>query len=158
MSVTVASAAQASGGPNWLIASSRRELPISPRRVIAGTKCRSSVAGAAIVIFFSLRHGGLGSLGAGDLWLLAAVVSAAIAYTLSGKLSRTMPGWEVISWVLVIALVVFVISLLLVVWLAVTRRYQENALMIFVPYGPYFIISTSLILFFPDLLVRLVPG
>jgi drug/metabolite transporter (DMT)-like permease len=67
----------------------------------------ASVAGAAIVIFFSLRHGGLGSLGAGDLWLLAAVASAAVAYTLSGKLARTMPGWEVISWACLIALPFF---------------------------------------------------
>ncbi len=67
----------------------------------------ASVAGAAIVIFFSLRESGLGSISAGDLWLLAAVVSAAIAYTLSGKLARTMPGWEVISWACLLALPLF---------------------------------------------------
>jgi drug/metabolite transporter (DMT)-like permease len=67
----------------------------------------ASVAGAAIVIFFSLRESGLGAISAGDLWLLAAVVSAAVAYTLSGKLARTMPGWEVISWACLLALPVF---------------------------------------------------
>lgn len=67
----------------------------------------ASVAGAAIVIFFSLQHGSLNTLDAGDLWLLAAVVSAAVGYTLSGKLARTMPGWEVISWACLIALPVF---------------------------------------------------
>lgn len=67
----------------------------------------ASVVGAAIVIFFSLRESGLGSISAGDLWLLAAVVSAAVAYTLSGKLARTMPGWEVISWACLLALPFF---------------------------------------------------
>lgn len=67
----------------------------------------ASVAGAAIVIFFSLRQSGFDSVSTGDLWLLAAVVSAAVAYTLSGKLARTMPGWEVISWACLLALPVF---------------------------------------------------
>jgi drug/metabolite transporter (DMT)-like permease len=67
----------------------------------------ASVAGASIVIFFSLRESGLGAMSAGDLWLLAAVVSAAVAYTLSGKLARTMPGWEVISWACLLALPFF---------------------------------------------------
>ena len=31
-------------------------------------------------------------------------MSAAIAYTASGALTRTMPGWEVISWTLVASL------------------------------------------------------
>ena len=67
----------------------------------------ASVAGAGIVIFFSLRHGGLSALEAGDVWVLAAVASAAVGYTLSGKLARTMPGWEVISWACLLALPVF---------------------------------------------------
>ena len=67
----------------------------------------ASVAGAGIVIFFSLRHSGLGGIEAGDVWVFAAVISAAIGYTLSGKLARTMPGWEVISWACLIALPVF---------------------------------------------------
>ena len=67
----------------------------------------ASVAGAAIVVAFSLRHGGLATLGIADLLLFAAIASAAIGYTLSGKLARTMPGWEVISWAVVIALPVF---------------------------------------------------
>jgi len=63
----------------------------------------ASVAGAALVMAFALRQGG-GALSAGDLLLFAAVAVAAIGYALSGRLTADMPGWEVISWVLVMAL------------------------------------------------------
>ena len=63
----------------------------------------ASVAGAALVIAFALRQGG-GTLAAGDLFLFAAVAVSAIGYAFSGKLTTHMPGWEVISWVLVMAL------------------------------------------------------
>ena len=63
----------------------------------------ASVAGAALVIAFALRQGG-GTLSAGDLLLFAAVGVSAIGYAFSGRLTADMPGWEVISWVLVMAL------------------------------------------------------
>jgi drug/metabolite transporter (DMT)-like permease len=63
----------------------------------------ASLAGAALVIAFALRQGG-GALSAGDLLLFAAVAVSAIGYAFSGRLTARMPGWEVISWVLVIAL------------------------------------------------------
>jgi drug/metabolite transporter (DMT)-like permease len=63
----------------------------------------ASVAGASLVIAFALRQGG-GMLTAGDLLLFAAVAIAAIGFTFSGRLTAEMPGWEVISWVQVIAL------------------------------------------------------
>lgn len=63
----------------------------------------ASLAGAMLVIAFALRHGG-GSLSTGDLFLFAAVAVAAAGYAFSGRLTSGMPGWEVISWVLVIAL------------------------------------------------------
>ena len=63
----------------------------------------ASVAGASLVIAFALRQGG-GALSAGDLLLFAAVAIAAIGFTFSGRLTAEMPGWEVISWVQVIAL------------------------------------------------------
>src|SRR6266567_2244851 len=50
-----------------------------------------------------MRHAG-GALAAGDLFLFASVAVAAIGYAFSGRLTSQMPGWEVISWVLVIAL------------------------------------------------------
>ena len=63
----------------------------------------ASFAGAALVIAFALRQGG-GTLSAGDLLLFAAVAVSSIGYAFSGRLTAEMPGWEVISWVLVIAL------------------------------------------------------
>ena len=63
----------------------------------------ASVAGAALVIAFALRQGG-GALSSGDLLLFAAVAVSAVGYAFSGRLTSQMPGWEVISWVLVIAL------------------------------------------------------
>src|SRR5580765_4823496 len=63
----------------------------------------ASVAGAALVIAFALRQGG-GALSSGDMLLFAAVAVSAIGYAFSGRLTAQMPGWEVISWVLVIAL------------------------------------------------------
>jgi drug/metabolite transporter (DMT)-like permease len=64
----------------------------------------ASIAGAALVVAFALRQGG-GSISSGDLLLFAAVAAAAIGYTFSGRLTAaSMPGWEVISWAVVIAL------------------------------------------------------
>jgi drug/metabolite transporter (DMT)-like permease len=63
----------------------------------------ASIAGAALVVAFALRQGG-GALSAGDLLLFAAVAVASIGYAFSGRLTAKMPGWEVISWVLVMAL------------------------------------------------------
>lgn len=56
-----------------------------------------------MVTAFALFRGN-GGFEAGDLLLAAAVVSAAVGYTYSGQLARTMPGWVVISWALVLAL------------------------------------------------------
>jgi drug/metabolite transporter (DMT)-like permease len=63
----------------------------------------ASVAGASLVIAFALRQGG-GALSTGDLLLFAAVAVSAVGYAFSGRLTADMPGWEVISWVLVMAL------------------------------------------------------
>lgn len=63
----------------------------------------ASVAGAALVVAFAVRQGG-GSLSMGDLLLFGAVAMSAIGYGFSGRLTASMPGWEVISWALVIGL------------------------------------------------------
>jgi len=63
----------------------------------------ASMVGAALVVGFALRQGG-GTLSSGDLLLLAAVAVSAIGYAFSGRLTAEMPGWEVISWVLVMGL------------------------------------------------------
>jgi drug/metabolite transporter (DMT)-like permease len=58
----------------------------------------ASLAGAAIVVVFMLSRSEARNVAAGDLFLLGTVVAGAFGYTLSGRLSRRLPGWEVISW------------------------------------------------------------
>jgi len=60
------------------------------------------IVGAALVVTFAARDSGM-SLSAGDLWLFAAVLSSGLGYVISGRLSRVMPGWEVICWALVMS-------------------------------------------------------
>jgi drug/metabolite transporter (DMT)-like permease len=65
----------------------------------------ASVAGAAIVLGFVLRRSGSESFSIGDIFLLGTIAAGAVGYTLSGRLAGVMPGWEVISWQVVIYLV-----------------------------------------------------
>jgi len=60
-----------------------------------------SITGALLVLIFSLSGADI-EPGIGDLWLGCAALSAACGYVISGKLARSRPGWEVISWALVI--------------------------------------------------------
>ncbi len=59
-----------------------------------------AVAGALLVVSFSLSGVDI-TPGIGDLWLGCAALAASCGYVISGKLARTMPGWEVIAWALV---------------------------------------------------------
>ncbi len=71
------------------------------------------LAGAALVVFFSIRDSGF-HLQTGDVWLFLAAVTASLGYVLSAKVSRIIPGWEVISWALVITAPLSVVATLLV--------------------------------------------
>lgn len=85
------------------------------------------------------------ALGAGDVILVAVL--------------GLMLGWPLIWFGLLVGILLGgLISLLLVVWLVASRQYGKNALMLFIPYGPYFLISASMIIFFPEWLAVLVPG
>lgn len=70
----------------------------------------AALIGTLLVIAFALRQGGGGTVSAGDMQLVLAIISGGIAYTASGSLARTMPGWEVISWALVAALPVSLLA------------------------------------------------
>ncbi len=85
------------------------------------------------------------ALGAGDVILV----------TILGFLL----GWPLIWFGLVFGILFGgIISLLIILGLVVSRKYETNALMLFIPYGPYFITSTFLILFFPKFVQLFVPG
>jgi len=58
--------------------------------------------GSALVIAFAWFKGA-GGLVAGDGWLLLAVAAAGIGYAVGGELSRTLCGWQVICWALVVS-------------------------------------------------------
>ncbi len=58
----------------------------------------ASVTGATIVVAFVLTQSEARTFALGDLYLLGTVLAGAFGYALSGRLTRSMPGWEVISW------------------------------------------------------------
>ncbi|MDA7948796.1 MAG: DMT family transporter [Hyphomicrobiaceae bacterium] len=73
-----------------------------------------SVAGTLAVLVFALLEGaGNEGFHAADLLLAAAVIAAAVGYAEGGRLARTMGGWQVICWVLVISAPVLAAFLLL---------------------------------------------
>jgi drug/metabolite transporter (DMT)-like permease len=63
----------------------------------------ASFVGTATVTAYALSRGA-GGLDAADLLLLASVVVAAIGYAEGGRLTRMLPGWQVIAWGLLVAL------------------------------------------------------
>jgi drug/metabolite transporter (DMT)-like permease len=64
---------------------------------------------ACLTILGYTFYSGFGGLHWADLALLGAVLSAAVGYAIGGKLSRTLGGWQVISWSLVFAFPVLLI-------------------------------------------------
>jgi drug/metabolite transporter (DMT)-like permease len=62
-----------------------------------------SALGSALVASFALQQG-LTASPVGDLLMLAAIVVCGWGYAEGGKLSRTLGGWQVISWALVLSL------------------------------------------------------
>jgi drug/metabolite transporter (DMT)-like permease len=62
-----------------------------------------TIAGGALVVAFALRDGSV-EIVSGDIFLGAAVVLTGIGYTLSAVMSRTVPGWQVSAWPLLLAL------------------------------------------------------
>ncbi len=59
-------------------------------------------------------------------------------------------GWPLIWFGLLLGILGGgIISLLLVIFVLIQQRYKENALMIFIPYGPYFILSAFILLYLP---------
>ena len=66
-----------------------------------------SAVGLAAVAAFVASEGGA-HVEIGDMLLVLAVLAAAIGYTYGGLASATIPGWQVISWIVVWSLPVMV--------------------------------------------------
>lgn len=75
----------------------------------------SVLVGLVAVVVFALAQGA-GSLQVGDLWLLVAIVMAALGYAEGAVLTRTMGGWRVISWALVASLPVLTVVVAALIW------------------------------------------
>lgn len=85
------------------------------------------------------------ALGAGDV-ILATVLGF-------------MLGWPLIWFSLFLGILLAgFFSLLLILWLVITRKYEKNSLMLFIPYGPYLVAGAFLIIFFPKFIQMIVPG
>jgi len=84
------------------------------------------------------------ALGAGDV-ILASVLGLIL-------------GWPLIWFGLLVGILLGgLITIPMLVIMVVVRRYKQDAWMVFIPYGPFFLISATLIIYFPNLLSALVP-
>lgn len=67
-----------------------------------------ALLGSAAVLWFALGRGaaGAGTVGtlAGNLMMIGAVIVCGLGYAEGGKLSRTLGGWQVICWALLLSL------------------------------------------------------
>jgi drug/metabolite transporter (DMT)-like permease len=62
-----------------------------------------SILGSALVVGFALSQGGSVSA-TGDALMLAAILACGLGYAEGARLSRTLGGWQVICWALVLSL------------------------------------------------------
>ena len=66
-----------------------------------------SVLGSALVVGFAVSQG-LTASPTGDILMLLAILACGLGYAEGAKLSRTLGGWQVISWALVLSLPVMI--------------------------------------------------
>jgi drug/metabolite transporter (DMT)-like permease len=84
-------------------------------------------AGTGALIVFAVTQGGIsGGNVEADLLIVGAVFSSAWCYVLGASVTRAMPGWQVISWVVVSALPL-TIPASIVLWLETSDRYSPSA-------------------------------
>ncbi|TAF99798.1 MAG: DMT family transporter [Oscillatoriales cyanobacterium] len=62
----------------------------------------ASIAGSLTVVCFGIISGA-GQLQTADLALFASVIAAAFGYAEGGRLAKTLGGWQVICWALIVA-------------------------------------------------------
>ncbi len=84
------------------------------------------------------------ALGAGDV-----ILSGILGFVL---------GWPFIWFGLLLGILLGgMIGIVLILVLVISQRYRKQALMVFMPYGPFFIASAFFILFLPNWIVHVVP-
>ena len=72
---------------------------------------------AALVVFAVARGGGTGADLVADLLVVGAVVASSWCYVEGASISGVLPGWQVISWVVVLALPVTLPASAVIWWL-----------------------------------------
>ncbi len=81
---------------------------------------------SALVVFALSRGGAQGADPVADLLLVGAVVSSSWCYVEGAAITKVMPGWQVISWVVVLALPVTV-PLSFILWRTTSDAYTTTA-------------------------------
>ena len=86
----------------------------------------ASILGAAGLVVFAASRGGLegGDLAA-DLLVVGAVLSSSWCYVEGAAISRVLPGWQVISWVVVLALPV-TLPASVILWWVTSSGYKTS--------------------------------
>jgi len=87
----------------------------------------AACAGTAALVSFALSRGGADGAGLlADLLVVGAVVSSSWCYVLGASVTREMAGWQVISWVVVLALPLTVPASF-ALWLLTSGDYETSA-------------------------------
>lgn len=87
----------------------------------------ASGAGTLILIFFALsRGGGVHQNFWADLFTLGAIFSSSWCYVEGASLTKSYPGWQVISWVVILALPITLPSSI-IIWLATHHSHTLTA-------------------------------
>ncbi|AYA01839.1 DMT family transporter [Acinetobacter sp. WCHAc010034] len=63
-----------------------------------------SLMGSGFVVFFMLNQSDTQGISSGDAYMIAAVIACGLGYAEGAVLSRSLGGWQVICWALIIAL------------------------------------------------------
>ena len=71
-----------------------------------------AVSGSAAVVTFAILNAGATEVYIADIWLLGAIVAAAVGYAISGDMTKRLGGWQVISWCLIVMLPIIIIPVM----------------------------------------------
>ncbi|HSN06722.1 MAG TPA: EamA family transporter, partial [Candidatus Angelobacter sp.] len=88
----------------------------------------AAVAGSLALVVFALTRGGAeGADPVADLLVVCAVLMSSWCYVEGASVTRVMPGWQVISWVVVLALPV-TLPASAVIWVRTSADYSPTAM------------------------------
>ena len=87
----------------------------------------ASTLGTILLVLFALSRGGAkGENGIADILTILAVIASAICYVEGAGLTQYMPGWQVISWVVIVGSPVSLVGAI-TVWAHTHHHYSFHA-------------------------------